>query len=318
MSGELCIKFIIVRPLKCERVVPFWEKLMRKYRRERYQQKMLEKLPYKETVVTVMGRQGVEVELPFTGAELREMEKSYIENYIQRILDVYDISGCYLGRELSMLKHKFNMEKKWILNYLLFEEGLQLFLKENKIVTGNAKFVIIDSGDKKIQSIMETILNYANYLTIVTCRLEYFKKIVDAVYEETGLLINLESYDVKHKIYGNVIVNLDKEDYRVYSMLEENSYVMDLQFTDSKLNYLTSRRKDLTILYDYSILADDEELDKELIAEILLRDNWKISRFSKRVDTALSAAEMNSIVNYYQLKISKLEVYPNIDIFLSE
>lgn len=312
MSGKVCIKFIIVRPLQSERVVPFLEKLMRKYRRKRYQQKMLEKLPYKETVVTVMGRQGLEVELPFTGAELREMEKSYIENYIQRILDVYDISGCYLDNELSMLKHKFNMEKKWILNYLLFEEGLQLFIKENKIASGSAKFVIIDSGDKKIQSIMETILNYANYLTIVTCRLEYFKKIVDAVYEETGLLINLESYDVKRKIYGNVIVNLDKEDYRVYSMLEENSYVIDLQFTDNKLNYLTSRRRDLIILYDYSILVDDEELDKELIAEVLLRDNWKISRFIKRVDTALSADEMNGIVNCYKLKIRKLEVYSNI------
>ena len=182
-----------------------------------------------------------------------------------------------------------------------------MFLNEVGIPNKDARFVVIDAGNRKVETILQVILEYANYLTIVTARVDYFKNAVDVVYEETGLMIDVVSLYTQKNIYGNVVINLDKDCYRLYSNFEENAYVVDLHFTDQKLEYLTNRRNDLTILYDYDISVDSQSYNKELLAEIMVRDNWKVSRFVKRNECSLTASEIEFMVKDYNMQIEGLK-----------
>lgn len=276
--------------------------------RHSYDAGTIKRLNFKADEITLIGKKGLRITIPFPEDEVKEIPEDYLDNYIRRILDLYDIPGCYLSRELSFLNRRFDMNKKWIFEYLFFKEGITLFLDKCGIQKKSARFVVIDSGNKKVETILQIILEYTNYLTIVTNRVEHFRNAVEVVYEETGLMMEVVSTYTQKNIMGNVVINLDRDCYRIYSNFEEDAYVIDLEFTDKKLEYLANRRKDLTILYDYDFLIDGQELEKELTAEILVRDNWKLSRFVKRTEMSLTASELQSIVNYYKLQIKEMKI----------
>ncbi|SES78835.1 hypothetical protein [[Clostridium] polysaccharolyticum] len=303
---ELYIKFIVIGLLKCKSERSWLQKVWMKLKRHitDIQNKM--RLVYSKEEIEVLGKRGVLIELPFVEEEAAELPKDYLEEYIRRILEVYDIPSCYLRRELHFLNDRFQMDKKWIFQYLLFDKGLHMFLDKYSVSIKNARFVIIDSGNKKVETILQILLEYANYLTIVTNREKYFQNAVEVVYEETGLMIEVASSLTQKNIIGNVIINLDRECYRLYSNFEQDAYVMDLEFTDKKFEYLSNRRKDLKILYDYDITAEHQQIEKELVAEIITRDNWKLSRFAGRKESSLARSEIEKIVDYYKLEIDKL------------
>lgn len=309
---EQCVKFIVIGACthKVNQSFAMW--LRNKFQPKKYIMRANKKLIYYKEDIRVMGKQGVLAELPFTEEEIKELPNDYLKDYIEKILEVYDFSTCYLRNELSFLSGPFHMEKKWMFSYLLFKEGLFLFLEQNGISKKQARFVVVDSGDKKILLILQTIIEYANYLTIVTDRKEYFSEIVDVVYEETGLMVNVESASAQKRIIGNTVINLDRGNHRLYTYFEENACVIDLEFNREKLTYLANRRKDLNILYDYEIVINGEELDKELAAEVLTRDNWKLSRFVKMDGGCLTANEIEFILEYYQIQIEKLKTVSSV------
>lgn len=304
--GEQAIKFLVVGIDKCEKKIPWAYKILKFFHKNPYDIRGIQKLIYHKDEIVIMNKHGLLIELPFTQEEISTIPPEYLEAYIHKILEVYDIPNCYLRRELKRLNDRFDMNKKWIFQYLLFDKGIDLFFEKYNIQKKDAKFVIIDSGNKRVELILQVILEYANYVTIVTNRQMYFAKAVEVVYEETGLLMDVVSSYTQKNITGNVVINLDKDCYGIYNNFEENAFVIDLQFTDKKLEYLSNRRRDLTILYDYDILVDKKELEKELVAEVMVRDNWKLSRFSKRNDGALTINEIRNIVEYYKLEIKKL------------
>lgn len=301
-------KFIVIELPKCNGKRTWIEKVFKMLSRHSYDVGTIKRLNFKADEITLIGKKGLRITIPFPEDEVKEIPEDYLDNYIRRILDLYDIPGCYLSRELSFLYSRFDMNKKWIFEYLFFKEGITLFLDKCGIPKKSARFVVIDSGNKKVETILQTILEYTNYLTIVTNRVEHFRNAVEVVYEETGLMMEVVSTYTQKNIMGNVVINLDRDCYRIYSNFEEDAYVIDLEFTDKKLEYLANRRKDLTILYDYDFLIDGQELEKELAAEILVRDNWKLSRFVKRTEMSLTASELQSIVNYYKLQIKEMKI----------
>ena len=142
----------------------------------------------------------------------------------------------------------------------------------------------------------------------MTDREQYFENAVDIIYEETGLMVDVISKRNKKQIHGDFIINLDHEEYRLYSGIEEHSCIMDLAFTNTKLEYLTNRKRNVHILYDYEISVDGEEIEPELLAEVMVRDNWKLSRFVKRSESVLSQDEIAFILKDYGLELEKLKV----------
>ncbi|MBR3772050.1 MAG: hypothetical protein IKL07_07260 [Clostridium sp.] len=318
MERELYVKYIVMGIAKCPIKHTLIEKLWIKYRKEGYYQRLLEKASCKEEPITVIGKHGLRVELPFDQAQIQELPKNYVETYIRKILERYGIEGCYLCRELSFLNGRFDMEKRWLLQYLMFPEGIKMFMEKVGISNKDARFVVIDGGNKKVETILQVLLEYANYLTIVTSRMEYFKNAVDIIYEETGLMIDMVSLDTQKNIYGNVVINLDKDCNRLYSNFEENAYVVDLHFTDQKLEYLANRRNDLTILYDYDISVGGQCYNQELLVEIMVRDNWKASRFVKRDECSLTASEIEFMVKDYDMQIERLKIIRKQHSFLKD
>ena len=305
---QLYPKFIVIELPKCNEKRTWIQKVFRMLSHYSYDADAIKRLNFNANEIMLIGTKGLRITLPFPKNEVKEIPEDYLDNYIRKILDLYDIPGCYLSRELSFLNSRFDMNKKWIFEYLFFKEGITLFLEKCGIQKKTARFVVIDSGNKKVETILQIILEYTNYLTIVTNRVEHFKNAVEVVYEETGLMMEVVSAYTQKNIMGNVVINLDRDCYRIYSNFEQDAYVMDLEFTDKKLDYLANRRKDLTILYDYDFLIDGQKLEKELAAEILVRDNWKLSRFVKRTEMSLTASELETISNYYKLQIQKMKI----------
>ena len=115
------------------------------------------------------------------------------------------------------------------------------------------------------------------------------------------------SYSKIHRS-GNVVINLNRENYRLYSQMEENTYVVDLEFTETKHGYIESRRKKFTVLYDYDILVGGQELDKELVAEIIGLNNWKVGRFLNGLETNVSTEELGNIVREYEIEIKEMKM----------
>lgn len=304
--GEEAIKYLIVGSDKWEKKISWVSKILKLFQRNPYDSSAIKKVTYHKKEIRIMDKHGLLIELPFKQEEITSANSEYLEAYIRKILEIYDVPNCYLRRELNILNDRFDMNKKWIFQYLFFEKGIGRFLEKYGVQKKDAKFVIIDSGNKRVELVLQVILEYANYLTIVTNRETYFEHAVNVVYEETGLLMEVVSGCTQKNITGNVVINLDKDCYRIYNNFEDSAFVMDLQFTDKKLEYLANRRNDLTVLYDYDILANGKEIDKELAAEIMVRDNWKLNRFSKRNDGAMTINEIRDIVDYYELEIKRI------------
>lgn len=308
MERIIHVRYIVMDVLKCERKRAFLETIRFKYRKNSYYKTIMKKLLYTVEEIILIGKQGIRIELPFTSAEIEELPRSYVEQYIQKILEVYGFTECYLCEKLKLLRGTFGKEKKWLFSYLLFEKGISSFLRDCHIEKRNARFVLIDSGDRKAEMILESLLGFANYLTIVTSRMEHFGNAVEVVYEETGLMMDLaSSYSEIHRS-GNVVINLNRENYRLYSQMEENSYVVDLEFTEAKHGYIESRRKKFTVLYDYDILVGGQELDKELVAEIIGLNNWKVGRFLNGLETNVSTEELGNIVREYEIEIKEMKM----------
>ena len=253
---EQVVRFIIVGIQKKDIQSSWISRVVRALMLKGYKNKSDKVIKFQKEDICLLGKRGLLVELPFEEEEVSRMPVKYLEDYIQSIIETYNITSCYLREELSFLKERFHNNRKWIFRYLLFPQGLFQFLKENQIEKKDARFVIIDPGDKRVEMILEVVLEYANYLTIVTNRKEYFKNAVDFIYEELGLIVQIQSKLTQKNIGGNVVINLDRDCYHIYNNFEENAFVVDLEFTEKKLEYLSNRRKDLKILYDYEIVAD--------------------------------------------------------------
>ena len=110
---ELYVKFIIVSLASCERKRTVLEGLFIKYWKVKYYKRILQKLVYEEKKVFIVGRYGLEIKLPFTDQDVMDMELSYLELYIRKILDIYDVPECYLCQELNCIQGKFGQQKKF-------------------------------------------------------------------------------------------------------------------------------------------------------------------------------------------------------------
>ncbi len=303
---EQAVRFVVVGTQKKEMPKSWISKIFRAIVLKSDKIHLQKVLKFQKEDIYLLGKRGILVELPFEEEEVNSMPVQYLEDYIKKIIENYNVSCCYLRKELSFLKERFQANKKWIFRYLLFQEGISQFLEASGIEKKDARFVIIDSGDKKMEMILEVILEYANYLTIVTNRGEYFQNAVDIIYEELGLVVQIQLKQMQKNIDGNVVINLDRDYYQIYNNFQKDACVVDLEFTDKKLEYLFNRRKDIKILYDYDIIADNTKLDPDLVAEIIIEDNWRLNRFVNGRESVISVNELKSINHCYHIEIEKM------------
>lgn len=300
-------EFLIICLTPCSRkkILHVWKK---KIFRERYFNKLYKKLPHKQKIIEVMHVCGLQIELPFIQEQMEEIDQDFLECYIKKVMDEYEFSSCYLERDLYFMRNRIQSPKSWIFKYMLFPEGMKKFFHTYGISQKEARYVVVDGGNQKIEMVLQCLIPNANYMTVVTKRPEFFQNAVEEVFDETGLLIQVLTDMLTETIHGNVVVFLGGSPVSLYSRLEAGAYVIDLGFTDQKLEYILSRRKDLTIFYDFEIDFQGESVEKELAAEVITRDSWKLKRFLEKREVSLEPDEMNELAGQYQISVKTLKI----------
>lgn len=300
-------EFLMIRLTPCSRkkILHVWKK---KSFSERYFNKMYKKLSCKEKIIEVMHVCGLQIELPFIREQMAEISHDFLERYIKKVMEQYDFTSCYLDRDLYFMRSRIRTSKAWIFKYMLFPEGVRRLFDTYAIPEKEARYVLVDGGNQKIEMVLQCLIPEANYMTIVTRRPEFFQNAVDEVFSETGLLIQVLTHPITETIHGNVVVFLGGSPVSLYSRLEPGAYVIDLGLTDQKLEYILSRRKDLTILYDFEIDFQGEIVEKELAAEVITRDSWKLKQFMEKEGISLAPDELNQLSKEYQMSVKSLKI----------
>ncbi|SFR57887.1 hypothetical protein [Anaeromicropila populeti] len=307
MKDALSNKFYILQPIKNKQSTAFTQ-YYKKHFKKKYYNGLYYKFPVRVQAITQYHMDGTVIQLPFTAEELEELEKEYIDKFMKKLWERFDIGSCYIEKDLRGVLKDYYEDKSWFFQYMLFKPCLLKIIEHYNIDLKETKVVIVDSNNKKIEFVLQYLVPELNYLTIVTDREEYFQDAIEIIYHTTGLLVELCQYPVQEPLSSTLVIFLDSGQYKLYSMFPENSFVMDLAFHPIKRDYLANRRKDLVIAYDLEIEFQGEQADKELVMEILTKDCWKINRFINKENSSITPGEMEELFKHYKIRVKTLKV----------
>lgn len=278
---------------------------VKRYPLKKYQNYLIEKLPYKLEEKEYYGEKVDNIILQMTKEELDQYEKEFVQEYIQKVLAKLNIIHPHYEEELKAYLPK-EEDRTWIMKYIVFPELYQQIIQENQMEHTDINLVLIDSGDRKIQFLLENLIEDLNHLTIITNRESHFEKFVDAVFEETGLMVEIISTPITELIKGNLVVDASTESCKMYRYFDKDAIVIDMTSDKEKLMYLYGRRKDLQIICDMEISLRGEAAKKDLVTEILCCKYWNLYKFVYKENEICSGSELLFYQKMHHIKLEKL------------
>jgi len=275
--------------------------------RKLYLNYIYKKLPVTFNEIEYLGEKGQEIVLPFTENELETLEENYIKMFLEKIITNNEIEYLYVAPHLQKLLY-MNEEEHTpyygsIFLYIMFPQIFEQMLEESKIDRKEMRLAIVDSGDRKIEYILELLVYDLNYLTIITKRPEYFNEFVDIIYDNTGLLIEIISDEELQEIKGNVVIDLTNQYHKVFN---NTTVVLDMESNLKKRQYLYSRKKDIRIVYDVLLHYNNQLVNNELLGFLLLKNREIIREFHDNKNREYQTKEITEIGRILNLKLAKL------------
>lgn len=230
-------------------------------------------LPIKIEDTEYLGETGEKIILPFTKEEIESISLMYFEEFMNKIIKKTELVKCYnitkLNKEKEGILKEYYVPNNSILMYIMFCDILERLSYELNIMDKNLRIMIIDSGDRRIEYILESIGVDINYLTIITRRPEYFQEYIDMIYDTKGLVIQLEAEVIEEELRENIVINLSKE---YYKSLRNAMAIIDMNQTEKKLQYYYSRRKNNIVIYNVLIESNGIIVDNQLLEYYLVRN----------------------------------------------
>ncbi|WP_167955427.1 hypothetical protein [Anaerosporobacter faecicola] len=252
-----------------EMVVKPYTKLLKRISIKWYYQNLIKHLPMKLGKLIFLEEHIPCVMLPFTKEEKAKLNEEYIERYIEKVMQRLETKRAYCIGELQERNKEKIERERTLLKYLYLSQ----IIKENKkrlvIQDKDVKLVIIDSGDKRVEHVLERFSENLNSLTIITDREEYFASFREMIYDTTGLVVEVEGLQVRNHIEGNIIIDLCSESYKLYNFFPHGACVIDVNSSSKKRQYLQGRRKDLRIIYDVELLYQGNIIMRDLMVNYL-------------------------------------------------
>ena len=241
-----------------------------------YYMKKYGKTIYKENVY--LGEKGDTIMLPFTSGEFDELDEDYRLSYIEKIIKEYDIHHLYVDVNLRKFICKIDetliRQYGTILMYMMLPCMLEHVLYDHNIDRKEMRLIIIDSGDYKVDYVLNLLVNDLNYLKIFTDRPEYFNEFVDTIYDNTGLITEPVSSFSEIEDSGSVIIDLSRNHYRYSGRI-----VIDMESDLSKRQYQNLRNKNTRIIYDVKLSSANQEVDNELLGFYLWKNHPFMAEF---------------------------------------
>ncbi|WP_310601724.1 hypothetical protein [Anaerosporobacter sp.] len=250
--------------------------LLKKISDKWYYKSLIKRLPMKLGRYSVLGDYVPCVVLPFTKEQKENLPKQYLDNYIEEVMKYLNVNRAYCIGELQERDNKRSERERSLIKFLYIQHLVRSTRKELRIREKDMKLVVIDSCDKRIESVLEMFISNLNYLTIITNREEYFSSFRDMIYDTTGLVVELESLPLQSNIDGNIIIDLDSESYKNYKYFPYGACVIDVNSSTKKRQYLQERRKDLRIIYDVDLLYQGNVIRKDIVVNYLRAKSMNI------------------------------------------
>lgn len=261
------------------------------------------KVIYKENVY--FGEKGDIIMLPFTKKEFDELEEEYKISYIERVIKENQIQNLYmpihLRKYIKKEDKKILREYHTILMYMMLPQILEVTLYNHGIDKKDLRLTIIDSGDYKVNYVLNRLINDLNHLKVFTNRPEYFNGYVDTIYDDTGLMIDLVSSLSEIENDHCVIIDLSKSHSRYPSNI-----VIDIESNLLKRQYQSAKNKNATIIYDINLHSSSQGIDNELFGFYLLKNHSYMEDFLNGGNNETTTIHLQRIVKKLELKVYEL------------
>ena len=261
------------------------------------------KVIYKENLY--YGEKGDIMMLPFTKEEFDQLEEEYKVSYIEKIIKENQIQNLYmpvhLQKYIKKEDKKILKEYHTILMYMMLPQILELTLYKNGIDRKDLRLTIIDSGDYKVDYVLNRLINDLNHLKIFTDRPEYFSEFVDTIYDDTGLMIDLVSSLSEIENDHCIIIDLSKSHFRYSSNI-----VIDMESNLLKRQYQSAKNKNATIIYDINLRSLNQRIDNELLGFYLLKNHSYMEDFLNGGNNETTTIHLQRIVKKLELKVYEL------------
>lgn len=285
-----------------------YAKLLKKVSLKWYYKNLIKELPMKIGKLQFLGDSIPYVMLPFTKEQKACLPEKYLDEYIEKIMSVLGINRAYYMEELQERDYERSERERTLIKYVYLEQLVRVGMNKLHIKEKDMKLVIIDSGDKRIEHVLEQLTDNLNYLTIITNREEYFTSFRDMIYDTTGLVVEFEQLPLTTHIEGNIIIDLDCESHRCYNFFPYGACVIDVNSTARKRQYLQERRKDLTIIYDVKLLYQGDIIKREMLVNYLRAKSMNIEAIYGEYYKNINQAEIVSLLEQCDVKIKEIVI----------
>lgn len=280
-----------------------FSKLQKRISVKWYYKKLIKKLPIKIDTMPFLGDNVSCVMLPFIEEELSSLSEDYLEKYINHVMSKHELKQVYCINELYQRDPIQQERERSLLKFLYIEELIERALYMKRLEMKNMKLTLIDSGDKRIEYILELLSMKLNYLTIITSREEYFESFRDMIYDTTGLVVEIINTPLREPIEGNIVIDLDENSYKDYNYFAFGACVIDVNSSSRKRQYLHDRRKDLTILYDLRIYYNGRLIQNDMMANYMRAKSININLFFLNYDRSINHGEIIFLLKKYPIDI---------------
>ncbi len=288
---------------KEEMVEKSYDKLIKRISADWYYKNLMKRLPMKLGKLTFLGDSIPCAMLPFTKEDKANLPSQYLDQYIEEVMKRLNINRAYCMEELQERDNERAERERSLIKFLYLKKLVEIGREKLRIEEKDMKLVIIDSGDKRIEHVLELFINNLNYLTIITNREEYFTGFRDMIYDTTGLVVEFEELPLKNHIDGNIIIDLDSDCYKSYNFFPYGSCVIDINSSAKKRQYLQERRKDLTIIYDVNLLYQGNMIKKDMMVNYLRAKSINIEAIYGEYYRNINQNEIFELLEECKIKI---------------
>lgn len=284
--------------------IPKWRRKLPHQLNESY---IMRKLPINIEEIFVYGEKCRKIRLPLVQEDTACMQHDFVKKLIQHLIEKEEIEYPYLDYNLEQYREYFCENYSWFISYILFPEIIQFILAKKRCKIQQIHPLVIDSGDRKIEYVLDCMISGLNHLVIQTHRKSYFSEFIRVVYDTYGLVVELIDPDERKLDYYDFIIDLNQDYYKEYLYFKKSATVIDFSSCVEKEQYLSHRRMDLERYNSVSISMRQEKVNEELVSLFMVSQNRRIQQFMKN-RTGLTKEEGIELIKSYQFVLRKCEL----------
>ncbi len=242
-------------------------------RRFRYLQR---KLPLLTEPLTVAGKEGLQVTLPFQLQEMKCQDAEWRFQLLERIAEEQQAENMAMPRkEMALFPAERLCDGKRL--PLLFLENILFYLIESRRLVKKETCMVLFAGEPVSTCfLLKQLGSQYNYLTLVVeerTGQEEWEVVLEQLYEEYGLAVSVQTIQPGVFIEGDIFIDLAGLIKKCHRNLSEGGLVLDI-LQKNDLRYLQNRRDDLELYYSFAFGVETVVPGPLLEAAFCRQDTW--------------------------------------------